>query len=69
MISFIFSSLIEMLKSLSFLTIFSPFKYFESAYIQNEMMLEPFYLFVSIIIIIASLTLTLTIYPKRDLYI
>ena len=67
--AFVISSLIDILDSLSFLTILTPFKYFQFAYIQNEMILNPLYLLVSIIVIVLGFILTLIIYPKRDLYI
>lgn len=69
MITFLISSLINMVDSVDFLKYITPFKYFESSYILNEISLEAPYIVLSIFIIIAGIGGTLIFYPKRDLYI
>lgn len=69
MITFIVSSLINMVDSVDFLKYITPFKYFESSYILNEMSLEAIYIVLSILIIVAGIGGTLIFYPNRDLYI
>lgn len=69
MITFLISSLINMVDSVDFLKYITPFKYFDTSYILNEMRLEPIYIVLSIVIIVAGIGGTLIFYPKRDLYI
>lgn len=69
LITFLISSLISMVDSVDFLKYITPFKYFEVRYILNEMSLEPVYVVLSILIIVAGIGGTFIFYPKRDLYI
>ncbi|NLC54493.1 MAG: ABC transporter permease subunit [Erysipelothrix sp.] len=69
MATFLIASLINMVDKLDFLKCFTPFKYFETAYIQKHMSLEPVFIIISIVIIIIGISSTLIYYPKRDLYI
>lgn len=69
MITFLISSLINMVDSVDFLKYITPFKYFDSTYILNQMSLEAVYIVLSIFIIVAGIGGTLIFYPKRDLYI
>lgn len=69
MITFLISSLINMVDSVDFLKYITPFKYFDTSYILNEMRLEPIYIVISILIIVAGIGGTLIFYPKRDLHI
>lgn len=69
MITFLISSLISMVDSVDFLKYLTPFKYFESSYIQNQMSLEPIFIVLSVIIIVVGITGTFILYPKRDLFI
>lgn len=68
MITFLISSLISMVDSVDFLKFITPFQYFETSYILNEMSLEPIYIVLSIFIIVAGIGGTFILYPKRDLY-
>lgn len=65
--TFLLSSLMNTVDQLDFLKYITPFKYFESSYLMNEMRLEPIYLFLSFLIIVISLTASFIFYPKRDL--
>lgn len=69
MITFLISSLINMVDSVDFLKYITPFKYFDPTYILNEISLEPIYIVLSILIIVVGIGGTLIFYPKRDLYI
>lgn len=69
MIAFLISSLINMVDSVDFLKYITPFKYFDVSYILDEMRLQPIYIVISILIIVAGIGGTLIFYPKRDLYI
>ena len=69
MITFLISSLINMVDSVDFLKYITPFKYFDTSYILSEMRLEPIYIVLSILIIVAGIGGTLIFYPKRDLHI
>lgn len=68
MITFLISSLINMVDSVDFLKYITPFKYFDTSYILNEMSLEAIYIVLSIVIILAGMAGTFILYPKRDLY-
>lgn len=68
-ITFLMSSLINMVDSLDFLKYITPFRYFETSSILNEMSLEPIYIILSILIIVVGIAGTLIFYPNRDLYI
>ena len=68
-VTFLIASLINIVESVDFLAIITPFKYFEASYILDEMRLKPFYLLLSTVIIIIGLGGTLVSYPKRDLSI
>lgn len=69
MITFIISSLINIVDSLDFLKYISPFQYFNSTYILEQMSLETSFLLASIIIILVAIAGTLILYPRRDLNI
>lgn len=69
MITFIIASLINMVESLDFLKFLTPFKYFDSTYILNQLKLESTYVLLSLLIIIGGIGGTLLFYPKRDLNI
>lgn len=67
MITFLISSLINTVDRLDSLKYITPFKYFDTSYLLNEMSLEPIYLVLSLLIIVVGIGGTLTYYPKRDL--
>lgn len=67
MMTFLISSLINTVDRLDFLKYITPFKYFESSYLLNEMSLHPIYLVLSMLIIAVGIGGTLTLFPKRDL--
>lgn len=69
MITFLISSLINMVDSVDFLKYITPFKYFDASYILQEMSLEAIYIVLSIVIIASGIGGTFIFYPKRDLYI
>ena len=69
MVTFLISSLINMVDRVDFLKYITPFKYFDTSYILNEMSLEPIYIVISILLIVGGIGGTLIFYPKRDLYI
>ena len=69
MVTFLISSLINMVDSVDLLKYITPFKYFDPEYILNELALEPVYLMISLLIIVCGLGGTIIFYPKRDLYI
>lgn len=69
MITFLISSLINMVDSLDFLKYITPFQYFDASYILNQLNLEPVYIVISIVIVIIGIAGTFIFYPKRDLYI
>lgn len=69
MITFLISSLINMVDRVDFLKYITPFKYFDSSYILNQMRLEPIYIVLSIFIVVAGIGGTFIVYPKRDLHI
>lgn len=68
-VTFLISSLINMVDSVDFLKYITPFKYFDTSYILNEMRLELTYIVISILIIVAGIGGTFIFYPKRDLQI
>lgn len=68
-ITFLISSLINMVDNVDFLKYITPFKYFDPAYILNEMSLEPVFIVISFFIILVGILGTLIFYPQRDLYI
>lgn len=65
--AFLISSLINVVERLEFLKYITPFKYFETAYLMNELSLEPIYLILSLVIILIGISGTFIFYPKRDL--
>ena len=69
MITFLISSLINMVDSLDFLKYITPFKYFDPSYILKQLRLDPIYLGISLFIIILCMGGTFIFYPNRDLYI
>lgn len=69
MVTFLLSSLISMVEQLDFLRFLTPFQYHNGATILTTLSLEPLYVVLSLVIIIASLVGTFIVYPKRDLYI
>ena len=69
MITFLISSLINMVDRVDFLKYLTPFKYFDVSYILKEMRFEPIYIVISILLIVVGIGGTLIFYPKRDLYI
>ncbi len=69
MITFLISSLIDMVDRVDFLKYLTPFKYFDLSYILNEMSFEPIYILISILIMVVGIGGTFIFYPKRDLYI
>ena len=69
MITFLLSSLINMVDGLDLLKFITPFTYFDTTYILEKMSLEPFYLLLSFFIIALGIGGTFFFYPKRDLYI
>lgn len=69
MVTFIISSLINMVDSVDFLKYITPFKYFDVTYILNEGSLDPIFIVISIAIIVFGIGGTIIFYPKRDLHI
>nr|WP_300005043.1 ABC transporter permease subunit [Tissierella sp.] len=69
MISFIIASLVNMIEKLDFLKYITPFKFFDSDIILEEMRLEPVFILISILIIAVGLGGTFIYYPRRDLNI
>lgn len=67
--TFLISSLINIVECLDFLKYLTPFKYFETAYLLNNLNLEPLYLMLSLVIILIGLIGAFMFYPKRDLAI
>lgn len=65
--TFLISSLINMIERLDFLKYLTPFKYFETSYLLNELSLEPIYLVLSLVIILITMIGTFVFYPRRDL--
>ncbi|MGO1470071.1 MAG: ABC transporter permease subunit [Tissierella sp.] len=68
-ITFIISSLINIVDKVDFLKYITPFKYFDGGEILNSMKLELTFIVISIFIIAGGLVGTFIFYPKRDLYI
>lgn len=56
-------------EKLDFLHYFSPFTYFDRVQLLNESSVEPFYLLLSLAIIVVSYIAAYTTYNRRDLYI
>ncbi len=69
MISFIMSSLIDMVDGLSYLKYLTPFKYFNSVDILEHMTLNPIFVIISILTIGVGIGGSFLVYPKRDLNI
>lgn len=69
MITFVISSLIDMVDNVDFLKYITPFKYFDAALLLNEGKIEPIFIVLSILIIVGGIAGTFMFYPKRDLYI
>lgn len=65
--TFLVSSLINVANQLDFLKYITPFKYFETAYLMNELSLEPIYLLLSLLIIVSGIGGAFILYPERDL--
>ncbi|NLB21419.1 MAG: ABC transporter permease subunit [Clostridium sp.] len=69
MITFLISSLIDMVKGLDFLKYLTPFKYFNATDILEKLSLDPIFIVISIMIIVTGVAGSIIIYPKRDLNI
>jgi ABC-2 type transport system permease protein len=67
LILFILSILINMTEKIEMLKYFTPFKYFEAGTILNNRNLEPVFLVLSAIVIVAFTTVTYHFYQKKDL--
>ncbi|MGM0903236.1 MAG: ABC transporter permease subunit [Bacillota bacterium] len=67
LILFILSMLINMTEKIEILQYFTPFKYFEAEHILNNGNLEPVYLVLSAIVIVAFTIVTYRFYEKKDL--
>lgn len=69
MITFLMSSLMDMVDGLSFLKYFTPFKYFSAADILETISLDPIFIGISLLIMGIGIVGSFMIYPKRDLNI
>lgn len=69
MITFLISSLINMVDTLDFLKYITPFKYFDATSLLKEGKIEPVFIVLSIFIIGGGIAGTFIFYPKRDLHI
>ncbi len=69
LISYILSIVSGLSEKLEFLKYMTPFKFFDTAIIKNEMALDWMYVLISLAIIIICLTIGFITYKKRDLYI
>ena len=69
LITYIMTIFIELNEKLDFLKYITPFKYFDTLIIKNELTLDWTYVIISIAIIAVSLTIGFVAYKKRDLYI
>lgn len=69
MVTFLISSLMDMVKGLEFLKYFSPFQYFNPADILKEISLDPLFIGISILIMGIGMGVSFVVYPKRDLNI
>lgn len=69
MLTFLLSSLVNMVERLEFLKYLTPFKYFDSSYIQSNLSLDPVFLILSILITVLGVAGSFVFYPKRDLLI
>lgn len=69
LISYVLSIVSGLSDKLEFLKHITPFKFFDTAVIKNEMALDWKYILISFMIIVICLTIGLITYKKRDLYI
>lgn len=69
MVTFIISSLINIVDKLDFLKYITPFKYFDADLLLYEARMEPVFIILSILIIAAGIGGSFIFYPKRDLNI
>lgn len=69
MVTFLISSLINMVDTLDFLKYITPFKYFDAISLLKEGKIEPVFIVLSIFIIGGGIAGTFIFYPKRDLHI
>ncbi len=69
LISYVLSIVSGLSEKLEFLKYITPFKFFDTAVIKNEMALDWKYILISFTIIVICLTIGLITYKKRDLYI
>ncbi|MDD3364526.1 MAG: ABC transporter permease subunit, partial [Syntrophomonas sp.] len=65
---FILSAAIDIYDKISFLKYFTPFKYFQTAQVMGGSF-DPFFLFLSAVILIACTVLTYIIFQRRDIHI
>lgn len=68
-ITFLISSLVDMVRDLDFLKYLTPFKYFNAADILETISLDPLFIVLSLLIIVLGIAGSIVIYPKRDLNI
>lgn len=68
-VTYIISVLIGLTDKIDFLKYITPFEYFKSSYILENLELKLVYIVISFIIISISMIGTFKVYPKRDLYI
>lgn len=69
LITFFLSIITGLNENLDFLKYLSPFKYFDPATLLHEATIEPIYLLLSVVIIVACLVGAQLTYVRRDLYI
>lgn len=69
LLTFILSVAIDLYDKISFLKYFTPFKYFIAVDLVNGSSFNILHIFLSLIIIIISVSTTYILYRKRDLYI
>ena len=68
-ITFLISSLVNMVGKVDYLKYITPFKYFEASKILDNLKLEPEFLILSLAIIVVGIAGTFIFYPSRDLSI
>ena len=68
-ITFLISSLVNMVDKVGYLKYITPFKYFEASKILDNLKLEPEFLILSLAIIVVGIAGTFIFYPSRDLSI
>ena len=69
MVTWFLSTIVNMIEDLEFLKYFTPFQYFDSARLVDEMSFDIIYFILSGIVMIVSLYFVFTEYKKRDLSI